>query len=298
MKKDYQNINGPKIIFFGTPEFSVKILEYLKEAKLVPILIVTSPDKPKGRKLRLASSQVKIWAEENGMKYLQPETLKNNSNLFSLLFSLSPDIIVAAAYGKIIPKEILEIPKRGALNVHPSLLPKLRGPSPIQSAILNGDKKTGVTIMLMNEKMDEGHILTNHELQITNNVTSEELEEELAKIGGKLLVETIPTWLAGKIQPTLQNHSKATYTKILTKKDGLINFNEPAEIIERKIRAFTPWPGAYTFVNGKRIIITEAELNQFNALKIKRVKLEGKKEMDFKDYIKSNPESLSILSRI
>ncbi|MDO8555027.1 MAG: methionyl-tRNA formyltransferase [bacterium] len=296
MNKDYQNIDSPKIIFFGTPEFSVKILEYLKEAKMVPVLIVTSPDKPKGRKMRLAPPPVKIWAEENGVEYIQPETLKNNSDIYPLLSSLLPDIIIATAYGKFLPKEIIKIPKYGALNIHPSLLPQLRGPSPIQYAILTGDKTTGVTIILMNEKMDEGQILTNHELQITNNATYKELEKKLAEVGGKLLVETIPKWLAGEIQPSPQNHSKATYSKILTKKDGLIDFSEPAEIIEKKIRAFTPWPGAYVFVNGKRVIITESELDKNNALKIKRVKPEGKKEMDFKDYIKSNPKSLSILS--
>ena len=297
MNKNYQDIDNPKIIFFGTPKFSVQILEHLENAGLMPALIITSPDKPKGRKLQLTPSPVKIWAEKHNIKYLQPEALRNSPAFCAQISTLAPDLIILAAYGKFLPKEIIEIPKHGALNIHPSLLPKLRGPSPIQSAILNGDKETGVTIILMNEKMDEGHILAQKELQITSSATFKELEEGLAKLGGKLLIETIPKWLAGEIQPTPQDQDKATYTKILTKKDGLIDLGEPAEIIERKIRAFTPWPGAYTFINGKRIIITGAELNESNALKIKRVRPEGKDEMDFKDYTKSNPESLSILSR-
>lgn len=288
---------APKIIFFGTPKFSVKILEHLEKAKLTPALIITSPDKPKGRKLRLAPPAVKTWAEERGIEYLQPDTLKNNPTLIARISALAPDLIILASYGKFLPKEILEIPKHGSLNVHPSLLPKLRGPSPIQSAILNGDKETGVTIILMNEKMDEGPILTNNKLQITNCKTSKELGEELAELGGKLLTETIPKWLKGEIKPQPQDHREATYTKMFTKKDGLIDLSEPSEVIERKIRAFTPWPGAYVFAKGKRIIITKAELGKNSTLKIKRVKPESKKEMDFRDYIKSNPEFLSILSR-
>lgn len=273
----------------------MKILEYLAKTNSTTALIITSPDKPKGRKLRLTPPPVKIWAEEHGIKYLQPDTLKNNSSLIAQISALAPDLIILASYGKFLPKEILEIPRRGALNVHPSLLPKLRGPSPIQSAILNGDKETGITIILMNEKMDEGDILAKHELQITNKTTCKELEKKLADLGGELLLETIPKWLDGEIQPAPQDHSKATYTKIFSKKDGLVNPNEPAETTERKIRAFTPWPGAYAFANGKRIIITEAELDADNALKIKRVKPEGKKEMDFNDFSKSDPGSFSIL---
>ena len=291
MKK---NLQALKIIFIGTPEFGATVLEELIKGGFPPILVITETDKPSGRKQAITPPPVKITAQKYDIPVLQPKNIKN---LDLEIKNLKPDLGILAAYGQILPKNILEIPKFGFLNVHPSLLPKYRGATPVQSAILNGDKETGLSIMAMNEKMDEGHILAQKELQITSSATFKELEEGLAKLGGKLLIETIPKWLAGEIQPTPQDQDKATYTKILTKKDGLIDLGEPAEIIERKIRAFTPWPGAYTFINGKRIIITGAELNESNALKIKRVRPEGKDEMDFKDYTKSNPESLSILSR-
>ena len=284
----------PKIAFFGTPEFSVKILEAMKNAGFLPGLIITSPDKPKGRGRQLSPSPVKVWAEKNNLEILQPTKLNELQITNNEL--QNADLFVAASYGKILPKEILEIPKYGALNVHPSLLPKLRGPSPIQTAILNNEEKTGVTIMLMNEKMDEGPILAQRELEyLISNSQFLNLEEQLAKLGGKLLIETIPKWLKSEIKPTPQNHSRATYSKLIAKKDGEINRDEPAEIIERKIRAFTPWPGAYTFYNGKRIIITKAELKN-DALVIKRVKPEGKNEMEFSEFLKNNPGFSKIIT--
>jgi methionyl-tRNA formyltransferase len=269
----------PKIVFFGTPEFSVKILEALQKANLTPVLVITAPDKPRGRKLKLSPSPVKEWAQKHNIP------AEHN---YDNLKSTGADLFIVASFGKILPKEILEIPKYGTLNVHPSLLPKLRGASPIQTAILNGEKETGVTIMLMNEKMDEGDILTNNKLPITTSISFEKLEEKLAELGGELLVETIPKWLAGGIKPQPQDHSQATYSKLIKKSDGEIDWNEPAEIIERKIRAFTPWPSAYTFVNGKRIIITKAKLDEKNALKIERVKPEGKNEMSYEEYLSKN----------
>ncbi len=277
-----------RIAFFGTPEFSVKILEALKENGFAPDFIITAPDKPVGRKMILTSPPTKQWAEKNNIPVLQPE--KFDSSFRSQVLSFKPDLCIVASYGKIIPKDILDIPKHGFLNVHPSLLPKLRGASPIQSAILAGEEETGITIMLMNEKMDEGPILSQQELKFPiSSFQFTKLEEELAELGGKLLVETIPKWLAGEIKTREQDHSKATYTKKITKEDGLINWIEPAERIERKIRAFTPWPSAYTFSNGKRLIITQAELTN-NALKIRRVKPEGKREMNFADFLRGNPD--------
>ncbi len=277
-------MNNPKIVFFGTPEFSVKILEALYENNLAPIFIITAPDKPRGRKMTLTPSPVKEWA------------LKHNITVeydFKNLKSANAGLFIVASFGKILAKEILEIPKFGAINVHPSLLPKLRGASPIQTAILSGEKETGVTIMLMNEKMDEGPILAQRELEFPiSNFQFPKLEKELARLGSELLVETIPKWMNGEIKPQPQDNNRATYTKIITKKDGEINWNEPPENILRKIRAFTPRPGAYTFANGKRIIITEAELDEKNALKIKRVKPEGKNEMSFEDYLRGNPNFL------
>ncbi|MBU1091989.1 methionyl-tRNA formyltransferase [Patescibacteria group bacterium] len=273
-----------KIIFFGTPEFSVKILEAMDKNGFTLVAVVTTPDKPKGRKLVLTPSPVKLWAQEHNVRFLQPTLIKDLRIKIQDL-RIKPDLFVVASFGKILPKEILEIPKYGTLNVHPSLLPKLRGPSPIQTAILNGEKETGVTIMLMNEKMDEGPILAQQELRIKiQDLGFKKLEEELAKLGGKLLIETIPKWIDGKITPQPQDHNQATYSKLIKKSDGEINWNEPAEKIYNKICAFTPWPSAYYFENGKRVIITKTKLDKDGKLKILRVKPEGRNEMDFIDY--------------
>jgi len=292
--------NKPKIVFFGTPEFSVKILEAMNSASFMPELIITAPDKPKGRKMQMTSSPVKSWLmkhEARNIKILQPNKLKENESFRLHVSSFKPDLFVVASYGKILPKEILEIPKHGTLNVHPSLLPKLRGASPIQSAILNNEKETGVTIMLMDENMDKGDIvaISNLKSQISN-LTYKKLENELANLGGKLLIETIPKWLNNEIKPREQNHNQATYTKLITKKDGEINWTEKPEVIERKIRALNPWPSTYTFHKGRRIIITKARLNKQDSpadkageLKILRIKPEGKNEMNFQEFLKNNP---------
>ncbi|MBI4691848.1 MAG: methionyl-tRNA formyltransferase [Candidatus Terrybacteria bacterium] len=272
-----------KFVFFGTGDFAVKILEILYQNNFVPELIVTTPDKPKGRKMQLQPTPVKLWAQKNNIKTSTDYTCAPPSGAHTHCY----DLFIVADYGKIIPKEILEIPKYGSLNVHPSLLPKFRGSSPIQSFILSGEEETGVTIILIDEEMDHGDIVAKSEIRSTKSETYKELEEKLAEFGGKLLVEIIPQWIDGKIKPEEQDHSKATFTKKITKKDGLIDLNEPAEIIERKIRAFTPWPGAYFFANKKRIIIIEAKIEN-NHLIIKRIKPEGKNEMNFEDFLRGN----------
>jgi len=245
-----------KIIFMGTPEFGAIILENLIKADFKPysgrwpvgpfrpILVVTEPDKPVGRKQMLTPPPVKLVAQKYKIAISQPEKI---SNLKSEILSLKSDLIIVAAYGQIIPKDILDIPKYGSLNLHPSLLPKYRGPSPIQYTILNGDKETGVTIILMDEKIDHGPILAqrelvNYELGIMNY---EKLNNELAKLGVELLIETIPKWVAGEIKPLLQDDSKAIYTKTLKRDNGRIDWKKSAEEIERQIRAFDPWPGSY-----------------------------------------------------
>ncbi|MBI2507100.1 MAG: methionyl-tRNA formyltransferase [Candidatus Niyogibacteria bacterium] len=232
-------------IFFGTSEFAIPILDALKNKGWLPKLVVATPDRPAGRKLKLKSSPVKMWAEKNGIPVIQPENLKN-PDTFQKLTDTKCRLILVAAYGKIMPKEVLDLPEKGSLNVHPSLLPRYRGADPIRSAILAGDKKTGVTVMLMDEKMDHGPILKHETLNLKHKkYTYPELKKELAELGGKLLAETLPEWLAGEIKPKEQDHSKATYTKKITKEDGHINWSESAEIIERKIRALNPWPGTY-----------------------------------------------------
>lgn len=232
-------------IFIGTPEFGAFILEKLIKKGYKPVLTVTETDKPAGRKKTLKSPPVKKISEKNGIPVLQSKKI---INLKSEILKLKPDLILVAAYGQILPKEILKIPKFGCLNVHPSLLPKWRGPSPIQYSILKGDKETGVSIMLMDEKMDHGPILSSQKLKLSNsNFQFPELQEKLAKKGAELLIETIPKWMKGKIKPKPQNESKAIYTKILNREDGKINWKKPAEEIERQVRAFNPWPGSFTF---------------------------------------------------
>jgi methionyl-tRNA formyltransferase len=255
----------PKIVFMGTPEFGAIILEGLINGGHKPILVVTASDKPVGRKQILTPPPVKVVGKKYQILVEQPKKIENCKLKIE---NLKPDLIVVAAYNQILPKNILEIPKYGCLNVHPSLLPKYRGPSPIQDTILNGDKKTGVTIILMDEEADHGPILANSKLQITNSkITYRELLKELANLGANLLIETIPKWIKGKIKPKPQDEKKATYTKILTKEDGKINWRESAENIERKIRAFNVWPGTFTFwkKNGKllRIKILKGRVYKF-----------------------------------
>jgi len=284
--------NKMRIVFIGTPKFGAIILEKLIENKFKPVLVITAQDKPVGRKQILTPSTVKIIAQ----KYNIPV-----QNTIYKIRDTKPDLVVVAAFSQILPKEILTIPKYGCLNVHPSLLPKYRGPSPIQAAILNGDKKTGATIILMDEKMDHGEIVANSEFQITNSkITSEELLKELANLGAKLLVETIPKWVNDKIKLKVQDESRATYTKILKKEDGKINWQKPAEKIERQIRALNPWPGTYTIYKGKRLKILKAEILN-NQLVIKEAQLEGKKPMSFEDFLRGHPDFINnktICSRI
>lgn len=272
--------------FFGTSDFSVAVLDELKKAGLLPKIIVTSPDKPKGRGLKLASPPVKIWALANKIDFLQPEKLDDD---FSYkLQATSYKLFIVASYGKIIPRAILDIPENGMLNVHPSLLPKYRGASPIQAQILNDEKKVGVTIMLMDEKMDHGPVLTSRELeipssqfQVPNNI---ELSKKLAEEGGKLLAETMPKWLAGEIKPIPQNDSQATFCKKITKEDGLIDLTGDPRQNFLKIQALAGWPGAHFFTerNGKktRVIIKTAKFEN-GQLIIEHVIPEGKKEISF-----------------
>jgi methionyl-tRNA formyltransferase len=279
------NKKNTKIVFLGTPEFGVKPLQTLVETGFNIIGVITAPDKPVGRKMILTPPPAKTEAQKYNLPIFQP---KDKNELLGIMKKLRPDLAVVAAFGMIFTKEILEIPKYGFLNIHASLLPRWRGASPIQSAILAGDDKTGITIMSVNEKMDEGPILAKSEIQSTKSETYKELEKKLAESGAELLIETVPKWVDGEIKSQEQDDSEATYCKKITKGDGLIDLEkEPPEIIERKIRALTPWPGTYTFIDGKRLIITQAEIKN-DLFKIKRVKPEGKNEMDFMDYLKGN----------
>lgn len=290
-----------KIIFLGTSNFGAIILKKIIEGGYVPSLVVTAPDKPSGRKQIITPPPVKITAQSYELPIEQPEKIKN---LTLEIRNLNPDLIITAAYGQIVPQEILDIPKFGSLNVHPSLLPKYRGASPVQSAILNGDKKTGVTIMLMDSMMDHGPIIAQKETSIGDNENFAKLHDRLAIIGGELLLDTIPDWINGKIEARHQNESDAVYTKTLKKEDGLIDWSKPANAIERQIRAFSPWPGTYTFwkKNKKdmRLKILESFIED-DKLILVQVQPEGKKPMTFAEFLRGNPEfnnNKKICSRI
>lgn len=275
---DSKNIN---FAFFGTSEFAVKTLDILIKNGYAPDLVVTTPDRPKGRKLTMTPPPVKVFALEHNLKIAQPNSLSN--------YNLPPttyNLFVVASYGKIIPKSILDIPKFGTLNVHPSLLPKFRGPSPIQSFILSGEKETGTTIMLMDEQVDHGSILSISKIKSNiSNLNAKELEEKLAELGGQMLVDIISKWIGGEAKPMEQNHDKATFTKKISKEDGLVDLEKDSpEIIYRKFLAFQPWPGIYYFTEKNnlkiRVIITNMELRD-GKLEIKSVKPEGKNEISF-----------------
>ena len=310
------------LVFFGTPDFAAVILEKL--AQSWPVLaVVTAPDKPVGRKRQLTPSAVKIIARKLGIPVLQPASVKKED--FKLqIANLKPDVIVVTAYGQILPKELLDIPKHGALNIHPSLLPKYRGASPIQATILAGDEETGVTIMLMDEKMDHGPIISSQKSKIkSQKSTYEELSKQLAELGAKLLIDTLPKWLAGEIKPTPQNHSEATFTKRVKKEAGLIDWTKPTDYIERMTRAFYPWPGVYSNLTIKqfnnltkklkiiKVDILKIEHNKKpgtvfltkdrrmavacgqDALILEELQLEGKRKMTAQEFLNGHPDFIS-----
>jgi len=235
-----------KIIFMGTAELSCASLEKLAE-KFFVVAVVTQPDKPKGREMKLQFSPVKILAEKLKLPVLQP-TKARDEKFISELHGLKPDLIAVVAYGQILPQGILDLPKFGCVNVHTSLLPKYRGASPIQSAILNGETETGVTIMKMDAGLDTGEIISQARTPILPEDNSQTLHDRLAQLGAELLVETIPDYVARKILPKPQPAEGATYAAKIKKEDGKIDWNEPAERILNRLRAFTPWPGAFTFL--------------------------------------------------
>ena len=273
-------------IFWGTPDVASETLEILKKNGYLPSLIITASDKPQGRKMLLTPPPVKVWAEENRIPYMQPEKLTPSAFGTSPLLRGRlgrglPDLFIVVAYGKIMPKEILEIPKLGSINIHYSLLPKYRGASPVESAILNGDTETGITIQQMELKMDAGPILAQEKVIISPIEKASELRARLIKIGGKLLVTTLPKILEAEIQPIRQNEENATYCQKIKKEDGLIDLNADPIKNFNKFRAYTTWPRTYFFKNGKRIIITEARLED-DKFTIKKVVQEGKKEVGYK----------------
>lgn len=263
-----------KFVFLGSSVFSVFVLEALLERGFSPTLILTQPDRPKGRGQKILPTPVKTFAEKKNFP------VRTDLAVFEAR-PPAADFYAIAAFGALLKSKVLETPRRGVLNVHPSLLPRYRGPAPIQAAILNGDRETGVTVMLTDEKMDHGPILAQKILPVEGGDTYLTLEEKLGRLGGKLLAETIPPFLAEKLPSRAQDHTAAVYSELIKKSDGLVDpAKDPPQTIERKVRAYTPWPGVYFFSGGRRILITKASLVR-GALKIERVKPAGEKEISW-----------------
>lgn len=245
-----------RILFMGTPDIAAECLRALIRENIEVAGAVSQPDRPKGRGHKMMPTDVKIAAEENNIPVFQPESLKNGE-LKPILEELKPDLIAVVAYGKILPKYILDYPKYGCVNVHASLLPKLRGAAPIQWAIINGDKKTGITTMLMNEGLDTGDMLLSEELEIGEYETSEELFERMAKLGGELLVKTVRN--IDSITPIAQEHEKHTYAPMITKETAHIDWNKSTEEISKLICGMNSWPMAFSYYKGEVMKIITAK---------------------------------------
>jgi methionyl-tRNA formyltransferase len=246
------------LVFCGTPSFAVPALEKLARAGFRIHLVVTQPDRPKGRGLDLTASPVKQSALNLGFRITQPDRIKTNEELRAQLSAINPEAIIVVGYGRIIPQWMLDLPKYGNINLHASLLPKYRGAAPIQWAIANGETVTGVTTMRIDAGLDTGDILLQRELAIGLEDTAESIAPALAELGADLVVETLHGLRAGTVQPRRQDDSQATLARILKKEDGLVDFNRTAPEIFNRIRGFQPWPGAYSRFRGKTVQILKA----------------------------------------
>jgi methionyl-tRNA formyltransferase len=244
-----------RIVFFGSPESAIPSLQRILEEGHTVGLIITQPDRPSGRGKKLTASPVKKFALERNIPIFQPQRIRKDPAALDKISEIDPDLNVVVAYGQIIPASIIYFPKYNSINLHFSLLPKYRGASPVQWAILNGERTTGLTIFELNEKMDEGDILTQREISILPKERAFELEERLAKEGADLLVMTIHQM--DTLTPFKQDHAKATYAPLIKKEDGLIDWSDEAISVGRKVRAFSPWPSAFTYFRGKRLKILE-----------------------------------------
>ena len=248
------------IVFFGTSEFALGVLHRLIESKHKVLAVVTQPDAPKGRSLKISPPPTKVLAQTKNISVYQPLDASSKDSV-AYLKKLNADIFVVVAFGQILKKEVLEIPKIYSLNIHGSLLPKYRGAAPTNWAIINQDKTSGVTIIKMNEKMDEGDIILKKEIAVDNEDTNITLSEKLSDLGADALMEAIELIESGKIKFIKQDDSTATYAPKLKKKDGRINWDEPALVIHNKVRGLLPWPGAYTYFKGKIFKILKTEVS-------------------------------------
>ena len=302
-----------RIVFMGTPDFAKESLEALVNAKHEILAVVTNPDKPKGRGMKMIFSPVKEYAISKGFEVKQPIKVRNNTECLEEIKALNPDIICVVAYGKIIPKEILDIPRYGCVNVHGSLLPKYRGAAPIQWAVLNGDKKTGITTMYMDIGMDTGDMILKEEVEIGENETTGELWDRLSIIGGKLLVKTLELIEKGEAPREKQDNNFSSMAPMLKKEMGYINWKEyPAEKIKNLVRGLNPIMGAYTFFDNKKVkfwkveIISKDVANEpgtviesdeksglliqaiDGVISVLEIQAENSKRMNIKDYLRGN----------
>ena len=303
-----------RIVFFGTPSFAVPTLKGLLGGPDEVVAVVTQPDRKKGRGQKVGLSAVKeelLQHGTSGILLFQPERVKDEAFQRSVN-DLSPDLFAVAAYGQLLPKSLLEIPRHGAVNVHASLLPKYRGAAPVAWAILKGESVTGVTIMNMDEGMDTGDVLSQRETPIGAGETAETLHDSLASTGALLLLETVSKMKSGGVTPVRQDPSQATYAPLLKKEDGRINWKKEAKEIDRQVRAFDPWPGAFTQLHGQLLKIYRGRVREGNAgtgkgtvlwvgtdfievgtgqgsFLIGEVQLEGKKRMDVREFLTGHP---------
>lgn len=305
-----------KILFMGTPDFAAEILESVSKTEHIIVGAVSQPDKPKGRGHKLVPTDVKVKAEELGIVVYQPETLRNEGFL-DTLESLSPDMIIVAAYGKILPDYIINYPKYGCINVHASILPKYRGAAPIQWSVINGDEITGVSIMRMDKGLDTGDVIAVEETPIGEYETAGELFDRLAKIGADLMVRTIATIEDGSATYTPQNDSESTYAEKITKETAVIDWTKDNSAISKHICGMSPFPGAITTYKGEIVKIYEAEKTDgtgkageilglqkgkglkvacgSGALYVKTVQFAGSKRMNVEDYARGHEISDGVI---
>lgn len=306
-----------RIIFMGTPDFSVPCLEALINSEYEVVGVFTQPDKPKGRGYELAPPPVKVCAVKNSIPVFQPKSMRDGEAL-EIIKSLNADLIIVVAFGKILPKEILESVKYGCINIHASLLPKLRGAAPIQWSILNGDTETGVTSMQMDIGLDTGDMLLKETIKIDDEMNAGELFDKLSELGAKVLIDTIKCVENGTLNPVKQDDSQSTYASILTKELCPIDFNKSARDVHNHIRGLSPWPVATTKINGKNLKIHKSKIlnEEFsgvcgeivdnnnrlvvccgdgNCIEILELQAEGKKRTDSASYLRGNKIELGTI---
>ena len=305
-----------RLIFMGTPEFAIPVLASLtKISDSEVVAVYTPPDRAAGRGRKARTSPVKDYAVQLGIQVKQPETFRS-AEVQAELTDLQPDAIIVAAYGKLLPKPVLDLPEMGCLNIHPSLLPRHRGPSPVATTILNRDGVTGVTIMLLDEGMDTGPLIAQHEFFLQGDENTDDLTKALFELGARLLVETLPKWKSGEIQSESQDESIASVSRKLERSDGLVDWNLTADELERRARAFTTWPGLFTNWNESNLKLVDVSYHGVDSSKwepgtvfqsddpetpavvatsegflgLRTIQMEGRRPISVKDFLNGAPE--------